>query len=253
VGSFAAWVRKESLEGARSYRFLILAVAAAFFAFLDPAMLKLLPLIMKAQVGADLSSLISASRDAAFESFVGDGFEILSLVVCLVLGGIVAKERKERGFVIPVSKGAGFAGIVAAKAFVAAAYLAVILAASVFVSYLYAGLLFPGTEPVLALPARAALNLSLYFAWVVALVVFMSSIARSGVVASLLSAAVVYGVPALASLLRAQEYVPSYLATGSASVASLARASYLPSTLSAAAAAVAFLICSVVVLERAEI
>jgi ABC-2 type transport system permease protein len=251
--SFAAWARKEMLEGARSYRFLVLGIAVAFFAFLDPMMLKLLPLIMKAQVGADLSSLIPASRDFAFESFLGDLFEILSLVVCVVLGGIVARERKDRGFVIPVSKGAVFHGIVAAKVLVWAIFIALVLPVGIFTSYLYAGLLFPGTPADLALPAAAALAFSLYFAYVAALSVFMSSIGKSAAVATLASVGVVYGLPALGSLIKVERYLPSYLAVASGKLAGLVQADFLPSAICATAAIVAFWFGSSAILKRVEL
>jgi ABC-2 type transport system permease protein len=269
MSSFAPWIRKEALEASRSYRLLVLGLAAAFFAFLDPLMLKLLPLIMKAQIGADLGSLFPRSRAFAFETFLGDLFEILGLIVCLGLGGILAKERKTGGFILPLSKGADFPGIVAAKALVYAAWLCLVLVPAVLASWLYAGLLFPETAPALnagpgtgapgalaaglALPLRAAANYALYFAWLVSLVVLASAFFRSAVWASLTALALSFGLPALAPLLGIERLLPSFLATGSQKLALLSTASFLPSSLCAAACIVLFLAGSAFLMERAEL
>jgi ABC-2 type transport system permease protein len=212
--SFFAWMKKETLEGMRSYRFLILGATVLFFAVFDPVMIKLLPMIMKSQVGADFSDLVPATRDYAFGSFIGDLFEIGSLVVCLVLGGTVARERKERAFVIPFAKGADFSGIIAAKALVYAFFLLAVTVPSVFISYAYSGILFPGDRADLIPVLRAAVNCSLYFAYLVAVVTLASSLAPSGLAASLSSLVVAYGVPALGSLLKIESRLPSFLAIG---------------------------------------
>jgi len=244
MNSFIPWLKKEFLEGARSYRFLILAVAAAFFAFLDPVMLKLMPAIMKAQVGMDASSLFPATRDYAFGTFLGDLFEILGFVVCLSLGGIVAKERKDGVYVMPRVKGAGFPGIILAKTLAYAGFLAVVLVCAVFVSYLYAGLLFPGSAVEPSFPLGAGLLMAGYFAYLTALVVAASAVFPSGIAASLASVAVVYGLPALGSLLRFDKVLPSRLAMGAASLPVDGWNGFLLPALIACAAVVLLLCCA---------
>jgi ABC-2 type transport system permease protein len=242
--SFLPWLKKEFLEGARSYRFLILAAAAAFFAFLDPIMLKLLPAIMKAQTGMDASSLIPATRDYAFGTFLGDLFEILGFVVCISLGGIVAKERKDRIFIMPRVKGTGFPGIILAKALAYAVFLSVVLFAAVFVSYLYAGILFPGSAFEPSFPLGAGLLLAGYFAYLVAVVVCASAVFPSGIAASLASVAVAYGLPALGALFRIDGYLPSRLVLGASSLPEAGWSGFLLPALFASAAVVLLLSCA---------
>jgi ABC-2 type transport system permease protein len=253
MNSFSAWLKKEMLEGARSYRFLIIGAAMAFFAFLDPLMLKLLPFIMKAQTGVDMSALITASRDFAFESFLGDLYEIMGIIVCILLGGTLAKERKTRRFVIPFSKGTGFSGIVLSKILVYAAFLAFALSAAAIVSYLYAGIVFPGSAVDFSVPLGAALRYSLYYTVVVAAITFLSAISPSGITASLLAALTVFGLPAIASVVRADRYLPSYLAIGSQKIANAATANFLPSELSATAAIVVCFFGAVVAMRKTEL
>lgn len=253
MNSFSAWLKKEILEGARSYRFLIIGVAMAFFAFLDPLMLKLLPFIMKAQTGVDMSALITASRDFAFESFLSDLYEIIGIVVCVLLGGTLAKERKNRRFVIPFTKGTGFSGVVLAKILVYASYLALALGTAAIVSYLYAGIVFPGSAVDLSVPLGAVLRYSLYYAFVVAATTFLSAVSQTGIAASLLSALTVFGLPAIASVFRADRFLPSYLAMGSQKIANAATANFLPSELSAAAAIVLCFFGAVVAMRKTEL
>lgn len=241
MNSFVPWLRKELLEGARSYRFLILAVAAAFFSFLDPVMLRLLPAIMKAQTGMDAASLIPATRDYAFSTFLGDLFEILGFVVCIALGGIVAKERKERIYVMPRVKGAGMTGIILAKALSYAGFLAVTVLAAVSLSYAYAGILFPGSVFSPAVPLGAGLLMAGYFAYLVSVVVCASALLPSGIAASLTAVAVAYGLPALGSLLRIDGWLPSRLALGAPTLAQAGWGAFAGPALSASAAVVLLL------------
>jgi ABC-2 type transport system permease protein len=253
MNSFIPWLKKETLEGGRSYRFLVIGLAAAFFAFLDPVMLKLLPLIMKSQVGADLSSLIPASRDFAFSTFLNDLFEILSLVVCIILGGTVAKERKRRILAVPVTKGASFIGIILAKTITYSIYTAAVLWIAIPISYLYSGILFPGSAIMFSQPIKASLAVSGYFAWLVALVVMASSLFPSSLGASLFSIAAAYGLPALGSLFKVERFFPSYLALASSKVLGPEKADFLPAALFAFTSAVLCLSCAVAAMRKREL
>lgn len=227
MNSFLPWLRKEWLEAERSHRLLLLGLAAAFFAFLDPAMLKLLPLILRSQVGADLSTLIPATRDYAFATFLKDLFQIQTLVVCVALGGILARERRAHAFVIPITKGADITGIVLAKAAVHAAWLALLALAASFLSYLYAGLLFPAASTDLALPLRAGLSFALYFAYLVSLAVLASALAPSGAGGGLAALVLAYGFPALGALLKFGDLLPSWLALGAPGAASTSAGAFM--------------------------
>lgn len=250
MNSFLPWLKKEFLEGARSYRFLILAAAAAFFAFLDPIMLKLLPAIMKAQTGMDAGSLIPATRDYAFGTFLGDLFEILGFVVCISLGGIVAKERKDGVFIMPRVKGAGFPGIVLAKALAYSGFLAAVLFCAVAASYLYAGILFPGSAFQPSFPLGAGVLMAAYFAYLAAVVVSASAILPSGIAASLASLVVAYGLPALGALFRIDRVLPSRLALGATAFAETGWNGFLLPALTASAAAVLLLSCASAAMSR---
>jgi ABC-2 type transport system permease protein len=216
---FKAWTIKETREGLRRYRFLALGAAFLFFALMDPLMMRFLPLILESQAaggglppGLDLASLFPASREFGFSTFLGDLREIVSLVVCLALGGIIARERSRRTLILPFSKGASTAGMVLAKAAVYAIFLVLCSFAAVFIAYVYAGIVFPGSpfEPIRPLEAGAAYGL--YFAYLVCGLVLASALLPSAIAASAAGLVLAYVLPALAGLLRFGEYLPSALA-----------------------------------------
>ena len=253
MNSFLAWTKKEILEGARSYRFLLIAGAIAFFAFLDPAMLKILPLILKSQFGADMAALLVASRDSAFATFLKDLFEILTFILCISLGGIVARERKARIFVIPATKGASFPGIILAKTVTYALVNVLAILPLTFLSYAYAGILFPGQTWSTAVPLAAAASLSLYFVYTVCLVVLASAVMPSPAGAGILSLALSFGLPAIASLFRIGKYFPSWLALGAPGAQAADGGSLLLPALVSVAAIVLCLMGAVGALKNARL
>ena len=74
------------LEAVRSYKYLILFSGIVFWAIMNPLMIKLMPLLLKNYLPADLSVLFSEyTIDAAFIDFMGDVFEIGTLFIVFSL------------------------------------------------------------------------------------------------------------------------------------------------------------------------
>jgi ABC-2 type transport system permease protein len=249
-----AYVVKEILEGIRTYRFLIMGAIILFLAFFDPVTLKVLPLILSSQMpGADLSSLVSLSQTAAFEGFLGDLFEIGTLVVCLVLMGTVAKERETRSLVLPLTNGAGYAGILAAKVIVPSVFIGLVVFFAVPIAYFYGGILFPGERAVSSSIPSAAFHYAVYFMFLTGLVTFFSSLFKKGLPAGLCALAVAYGLPALTGLFKATRFIPMHLALGSYTVSSLRTDDFLPAILSSLGCIVLFYLGAYVALRKAEL
>lgn len=253
MNSFKSYVYKEFIEGVRSYRFLILSLGIFFFAIFDPVMLKLVPVIMKSQIPADLSGLFNFTAAAAVESFLGEIFEITSLVVALTLMGILAREREHRSLVIPYCTGARFPGLILAKIAVYSSLMVLVLIPSVFISRVYSAILFGGEQPPVNLLFKAALNLSIYLVYLVALTTCVSAFFKKGLPAAFVTLAVVYLMPAAAGLFKIKRWVPSFLATGSSSFLTLGTESFLPALLITAAVIVLLYGSSVLVMRGKEL
>jgi ABC-2 type transport system permease protein len=267
MNSFKAWIGKEFKEGVRRYAFLGMGGAFLFFAILDPLMMRFLPAILASQMGSASSSLppgalvpaslFPATRSFGFETFLGDIFEIGTLVVCLVLGGVLARERRSRALVIPFSKGSSISGMVLAKAAANTAFVAPAAFIAVMLSYAYAGAVFPGSPFEAGVPLVAGAAQGLYFAYLACLVLFSSAIMPTPLAASLLALALAYGVPPLASLFKIGRFFPSYLALGAQKtgdlVAKFAEGDFLPAAVSAAACIVLCLAGAIGAMRRAEL
>ena len=75
--SLRAYIKKEVLEGIRTYKFLILIAGILFFAVLDPVVMKLLPEILKNQLGGlDVSAMVDFSQRGVMNSHLKNIFQM---------------------------------------------------------------------------------------------------------------------------------------------------------------------------------
>src|SRR4030042_3138875 len=104
--SFKAYFKKEIVEAKRTHKYLVLFIGIIFWpAILNPLTLKLLPLLMKNYMPPDLIGMFSTfTRDAAFQSFLNDSFQIGMIVMALALMGLVANEVRLKRLVFPYSR-----------------------------------------------------------------------------------------------------------------------------------------------------
>ncbi len=215
MGSFTAFAYKEILDGVRSYRFLILFLGAFFFAVFDPVILKLTPIIMRSQTDVDISGLFELSRTASVENFFADLFEITTFITALSLMGIVAGEKKTKSLIIPYCSGANFSGVIIAKLAVHISFMFVVLAVSVPANYFYSGIIFGRDSFSFTLAMKAVLLFGFYFAFLISLITFLSSLFSKGIIAVFIVLPIVYILPFISGLLNISRFVPTFLVTRS--------------------------------------
>ena len=98
---------KELRYALRSGRFLILAVGFAFFSMLTPVMMKLvLPGVMKSQMPGmtdeAMTQMFKMTQLGCIQSYMGDVFEIGTMLVAFTLCGLMAQEIKDNTLVLPL-------------------------------------------------------------------------------------------------------------------------------------------------------
>jgi len=114
---------KEIKVGIRSGRFLILLISMVFYGLLTPIMVTvILPKVLASQFqGEDVSALLNAmgtDQMSTMTSYMGDVYEMGTLLVTFVLCGLVALEIKENTLVLPLCAGSKYHEIIGAKALV---------------------------------------------------------------------------------------------------------------------------------------
>ncbi len=213
-GVLTVLLRKELREQARSYRLLVLGLVFVFFGLASPLFAKFTPEIVKmAGVGQDIViELPEPTAADAVSQYVKNLSQIvLFVLIFLTMGAVVAeKERGTAAFVLvkPVSRLA----FLTAKLAVSWAAVTGALAVSALCAYAYTAALFHPTGAIPFVAANAALLLHLLT--FVTTTFFWSALARSQVVAGVLSFLTWILLTSLGALGYLSEFLPGRLIAG---------------------------------------
>lgn len=206
---------KELRYGLRNSRFLILMAGFLFFAILTPVMLKLiLPAILQSQMPGlteeTLNMIIDQSQLGSIRSYMGDVFEIGSIIVAFSLCGLIAQEIRDNTLIMPLCSGKRIGGVIAAKMLVFGSVLLLVPTLAMLVTYGYSGLLFSfevGIGPVI----RGGLLQGLFMVFLLTCLVFWGVIFQKPIAAGFSSLATVFGLHFLGGALSIQSYLPAGL------------------------------------------
>jgi ABC-2 type transport system permease protein len=210
--SFRAYFKKEFKEAARNYKYLILAIGFIFWALLDPLMLKLLPLILKASLPVELlSQFTNINRDYAFLNLLKDLFQVGTLFFVFSLMGIISSEVSKKKLVLPYSRGLKPEGMVLAKYIHYAITVSIFILAAFLTNYFYVKSLFAGGILSIRIVLWSCFLYILYFAVILALLLYMSSLFKKSIIPGFLVLAIVYGFSLFNQLSLIRNYLPNYL------------------------------------------
>ncbi len=214
-------IKKEIKYGVRGNRFLILAAGLFFFALLDPVMIKaVLPAVLQSQFpglsGEALSGMFTISQTACVQTYMGDVFEIGTIIVVFTLCGVIAQEIRDGTLVLPVCSGKSFVSLALSKLVVYGLVLTLITTAALIADYAYAGVLM-GFD-IAALPVlRGGLLQSLYMVFLLSCLMAFGSIVKKPVAAGILTLAAIYGSHFIGGALSIEQYMPTGLLGAAAS------------------------------------
>lgn len=232
MGSFKAYFIKEIKESIRNHKYLILAVGFIFWALLDPLMLKLLPLLIKNYVPADVSVLFSTfTRDTAFQTFLNDLFQIGSLFIIFTLMGIISNEVYSKNLVFPYSRGLKPAGMVIAK------YIHYLITISLFIliafltNYLYIIRLFSGGLLSISIVFKSSLLYMLYYAVLLSFLLYLSSLFKRSIIPGIITLVFAYSLSILNQFKTIRSYFPNYLFLKAADIKNIFDSSLIPTVI----------------------
>lgn len=232
MGSFKAYFIKEIKESIRNHKYLILAVGFIFWALLDPLMLKLLPLLLKNYMPADVGVLFSTfTRDTAFQTFLKDLFQIGSLFIIFTLMGIISNEVYSKNLVFPYSRGLKPAGMVIAK------YIHYLITISLFIliafltNYLYIIRLFSGGLLSISIVFKSSLLYILYYAVLLSFLLYLSSLFKRSIVPGIITLVFAYTLSILNQFKTIRSYFPNYLLLKAADIENIFDSSLIPTVI----------------------
>jgi hypothetical protein len=247
---------KELKFGLRGSKFVILAAGFFFFALLNPVMIKfVLPAILQSQfpgMSADaLSGMFEASQTASVQSYMGDVFEIGTIIVVFTLCGVIAQELKEKTLVLPVCSGKSFGGIVSAKLAVFGPALVIILLAALIADWAYSGVLMGFEVPLMPVVWGGLLQ-GMYMVFILSCLMMFGSLLARPIASGVLTLIAAYGSHYIGGAFGIGEYMPSGL-LGAAASLSNETAEVLPALLITAGASALLCVLSLSRLKRIEL
>lgn len=210
--SFKAYFKKEILESVRGNKYLILFVGTIFWALLDPLMLKLLPLLLKNYLPADLTDLFSTfTRDTAFQTFIKDLFQIGTIIIALTLMGLLSNEVTLKKLVFPYSRGANPAGVVLAKYIHYTITISLFILIAFLTNYFYINRLFTGGILSIEIVLKSSLLYILYYSVFLSILICLSSLFRRGLIAGITVLVLGYSLSIFNQFEAIRAYLPNYL------------------------------------------
>lgn len=211
---------KEIKIGIRSGRFLTLSASMIFYALLTPVMVTMiLPKVLANQFqGQDVTALLGAmgtDQISIMGSYMGDIYEIGTLLVTFMLCGLIAQEIKENTLVLPLCAGSRYHEIIGSKVLVYSMFLIAVSLLALLADYLYSGILTDFHVEMTSVITSGVLQ-GLYFSYLVACVMMWGSITKSPIAAGFLTLGTTFGMHFVAGLFKRSTFVPSGLMTQAA-------------------------------------
>jgi ABC-2 type transport system permease protein len=215
-------IKKEIKYGVRGSRFLILAAGLFFFALFDPVMIKVvLPVLLQSQFPGlsdeALSGMFTVSQTACVQTYMGDVFEIGTIIVVFTLCGVIAQEIRDGTLLLPVCSGKSFLSITLSKLVVFGVALTLITTAALIADYAYAGVLM-GFEMSILPVLRGGLLQSMYMVFLLSCLMAFGSVVKKPVAAGILTLIAAYGSHFVGNALGIEKYMPTGLLGGAASL-----------------------------------
>ena len=211
--TFKAYFKKEIMESLRTHKYIILAAGFILWALLNPLMLKLLPVLLKSSIPAEMISQITdITRVGAFQNLLGQIFQVSTLFIAFSLMNTLSGEVAKKKLVFPYSRGASPGGIVLAKYFHYFAAISIIILVAFLSGYFYIIALFPkGGTLELNSVLRSALLFVIFYAFVLAMLLFFSSIVKKSIISGLSTLAITYLLSIFNQFNHIRKYFPNYL------------------------------------------
>lgn len=208
-------IHKEFSYAIRSGRVLLLLAGFLFFALLTPLMLKVvLPYVLANQVpggvSSDMAHMMNMTQVEVVQSYMGDVFEIGTLLVAFTLCGLMASEIRESTMVFPLCAGKRFGWLLGAKLVVFGMLLTVVTLIALVSDYLYAGMLYGFALDVVPILFGGALQ-TVYFWFLLACLLFWGTMMQKPIAAGFMTLATGYGIHFMGGLLGIQTWTPSGL------------------------------------------
>lgn len=208
-------IKKELRYAFRSGRALVLFISFMSFALLTPIMLKaVLPQILGSQfadgASKDMAMMMDMTQVDCIQSYMGDVFEIGTIIIAFTLCGLAASEIRENTWVLPLCAGKRFGVMLGAKFIVFGVLLVMVFIISLLADYGYSGLLFGFEMGIIPIFYSGILQ-GIYMLFLLSCIIMWGVLIKKPISTGFLTMATAYGIHLISSLLLIQKWTPSGL------------------------------------------
>ncbi len=227
--SFKAYFKKETLEAVRTNRYLIIFIGTVFWALVNPLTLKLLPLLLKNYLPANLAGILSTfDRDYAFQSFLNDLFQVSTIFIVFSLMGLIAGEVRTKKLIFPYSRGVNPSGMVLAKYMHYMVTISFFMIISFLTNYLYVNSLFTGGILSIVIALKSLLLYLLYYSLLLSILLYFSSLFKRSLITGITTLILAYTLSIFNQFETIRAYFPNYLLLKAADISNVFDSSLIP-------------------------
>lgn len=246
-------VRREIIEGIRTYKFLVLAIGIVLYAVLDPVMLKILPKLLENQTpGLDISKLMAFDQKAAVQNYMKSLTQIGILAAAFTFMKSTSEELKNGTLVQSIISGLKPSVWIGAKILVYGTTLLLLATAGMLLNAAYAGSLFGSGGIDYIAVIKSGLWFGLYFVMLLCVEIFTGCLTKSPAVTAIAGLAVAWLLPPFTGLLGIQHYSPVMLLNDANALSKNYQAELLPALLITLVFFSALFIASVLSVKNTE-
>jgi len=169
-------IKKEWQYTIKTNRIWALVAVTIFFAFVDPILMKMLPDLLKDQLGGvNISQFMLLNEVTAIQNFISNQMEVATFVVILVFAGQLANELRKGWIMIPYHAKPKRWLYPLAKFIANILIMLPLVLISVGIANIYSALLFDEKIQSVFVWLNVSLGVWLHFMYVIAMVIFFDS------------------------------------------------------------------------------
>ena len=210
---FTAILKKELMEGLRSYRTLIMVLVFAFFGVLSPLTAKMTPEIISTFMPDEAKIIVMPDPSAidSWAQFFSNVTQMGIIVMVIVFSGILANELTRGTLIILLTKGLSRISVILAKYTNMVLIWTISLLLCFVVNRGYTSYLFP--DDTVANLAFAVFCLWLFGVFLLAVLLFAATLMKHSYSCLLITGSVVVALLLVSIAPAAQDYNPLSLAS----------------------------------------
>lgn len=200
-----------------------------------------------------LNDMIDNTQRGAIRAYLGDIYEVGTIILIFTLCGLVSREIKDKTFIFPICSGRSFGNILISKLFVYGGFSLIAVIINIVINYYYSSLLFGFDMSNILIIIKAGMLYGLFMIFVISLMIFIGTFTKSSIVTGILSLIIIYLTAYLGSIFDIVKYVPSGLINEAQSLTLISTKDLYQNVIVVVAAIIIFTVIAIIRLRNKDL